>query len=108
MNNAKSRAAVSRLQVLQVISDRISLDILNQVGKNEKTSEALIKILGITPKQYYSRSSRLLKSGLVKRKSETLSLTSFGKLILQAQAKIAKATHYSWKLKVIDALASDS
>lgn len=100
--------APSKLQVLKVIADKISLDILNEIGKNAKTSNTIIRTLELTHKQYYSRGNRLLRTGLITRKQEVYSLTSLGKLIYYAQLKIVRAAEYSWKLKVLDAIASNS
>ncbi len=99
---------VSKLQVLQAISDEITLDIFNEMGKNPKTSDNLIQIVNITRKQYYTRSSRIINAGLIKRKAETCTLTSFGRLIYHAEGKVARAAHHAWKLKVMDSLSSNS
>jgi len=106
MKKPKSGAAVSNLQVLEAISDQISIDIFNAIAKNVSTSDNLIQILEITGKQYYARSSKLLNVGLIKRKDGGLTLTSFGQLIYQAQLKIARAIHYSSALRMIDGVKS--
>lgn len=67
-------------------------------------SEDFKQVLGLTRKQYYSRCSRLVKLGLIKRKEKTLVLTSLGDVVYQLQIKIARAAEHPWKLKVIDAL----
>jgi hypothetical protein len=100
------RTSVSKLQVLEALSDEISLDIFNEIAKKGGTSDNIIQILGITRKQYYARSSSLLKIGLFKREKEKFTLTSFGKLVHAAQLKIVKAGHNSWKLKVVDAISN--
>jgi hypothetical protein len=104
MKKRISGAAVSTLQVLEVISDEVSLDIFNTIGKNAETSENIGEILDISRKQYHARSSKLLKLGLVERKGGKYSLSSLGKLVYEAQLKIARAAHHSWKLKVIDSI----
>ncbi len=58
--------AVSELDVLETISDRISLDIFSEIGMNAETSDNLIRTLGITNKQYYARSSKLMEAGLIR------------------------------------------
>ena len=63
----------------------------------------------LTRKQYYSRISRLIKTGLVKRENERYTLTSFGKVIYDIQITIEVALENFWKLKAIDSLqAADS
>ena len=70
--------SVSNLQILQVISDRICINILNAIAKDTTNSENLMKLLNLTRKQYYNRSSRLLKIGLIRKQNHELNLTFFG------------------------------
>jgi predicted transcriptional regulator len=99
---------VSKLQVLQVISDQTSMDIITAISNNVTNSGNLMHVLDISYKQYYDRSSRLLNIGLISRKNGQISLTSFGQLIYKAQLKIATAfTHFS-ELRMIDAIKSHS
>jgi hypothetical protein len=67
-----------------------------------------MQILDITPKQYYSRTSRLLNICLVSRKNGEIILTSFGRLVYKAQLKIASAFSHSSELRMIDAIKSHS
>jgi predicted transcriptional regulator len=99
-----TKIPVSKLQVLELISDKIALGLFNHIGKNRESSDDPKQVLGLTRKQYYSRCSRLLKLGLIKRKQKSLVLTSLGDVVYQSQIKIARAAEHSWKLKVIDAL----
>ena len=69
---------VSKLQVLQVISDQTSMDIITAISNNVTNSGNLMHVLDISYKQYYDRSSRLLNIGLISRKNGQISLTSFG------------------------------
>jgi hypothetical protein len=71
-----TKIPVSKLQVLELISDKIALGLFNHIGKNRESSEDLKQVLGLTRKQYYSRCSRLVKLGLIKRKEKSLVLTS--------------------------------
>ena len=99
---------VSKLQVLQVISDQTSMDIIAAISNNVTNSGNLMNVRDISYKQYYDRSSRLLNIGLISRKNGQISLTSFGQLIYKAQLKIATAfTHFS-ELRMIDAIKSHS
>ena len=99
--------SVSNLQILQVISDRICINILNAIAKDTTNSENLMKLLNLTRKQYYNRSSRLLKIGLIRKQNHELNLTSFGQLVYHSQLKIASALKHSSELRAIDALRSD-
>jgi len=106
MKKLKEPEEVSTLQVLEALSDQISIDLFNTVAKNVTTSENIIQILDITRKEYYVRSSRLLKISLIKRQDGRFSITAFGKLIYEAQLKISRAFHHSSELKMIDAVKS--
>src|SRR6476469_3359455 len=104
MKKLKEQEELSTLQVLEALSDQISIDLFNTVAKNVTTSENIIQILDITRKEYYVRSSRLLKISLIKRQDGRFSITAFGKLIYEAQLKISRAFHHSSELKMIDAV----
>ena len=106
MGKLKLAGPVSNLQVLDVFSDRISFDIMNAISENVTSPNNIRDLLGITRKQYYTRNSRLLKKGLIKRKDTELTLTSFGQLIYQALLKIAIAQRHSLELRTIDAVKS--
>jgi predicted transcriptional regulator len=103
MKNLKS---VSTLQVLDVFSDRISIDIFNAIAEKVTTSDSIIHLLGISQKQYYARHARLLETGLIKRKHSVLTLTSFGQLIYQALLTIAMACRHCSELMMIDTVKS--
>ena len=96
----------SPVQVLQVLSDRIFVDIMNAVAENVSDSGNIRELLDLTSKEYYMRYSRLLKVGIVKRKNAKLTLTSFGQLIYQALLKIATAFRHLRELIMIDAIKS--
>lgn len=99
---------VSKLQVLHVISDQTSMDIITAISNNVTNSGNLMHVLDISYKKYYDRNSRLLNIGLVSRKNGQISLTSFGQLIYKAQLKIATAFTHSSELRMIDAIKSHS
>ncbi|MFI5407187.1 MAG: hypothetical protein ACHQ1D_11850 [Nitrososphaerales archaeon] len=90
-----------------MISDQICINILNAVAKDTTNSENLMKLLNLTRKQYYDRSSRLLKIGLIRKENREFNLTSFGQLVHNSQLKIASALEHSSELKAIDVLRSD-
>ena len=103
MKNIKS---VSTLQVLDVLSDRISIDIFNAIAEKVTTSDNITHLLGISQKQYYTRHAKLLETGLIERKHSALTLTSFGQLIYQALLTIAMACRHCSELLMIDAVKS--
>jgi predicted transcriptional regulator len=106
MKNVRAGKSVSTLQVLAVLSDRISLDIFNAIAEKVTTSENIIKLLGITDKQYYTRHSDLLKTDLIKRSHSRITLTCFGRVIYQPLLMIATACKHSSELISIDAVKS--
>ncbi len=101
-------APVSNIDVLEAISDQLSMDIITAISNDVTNSDNLMQILDITPKQYYSRTSRLLNISLVSRKNGEIILTSFGRLVYKAQLKIASAFSHSSVLRMIDAIKSHS
>ena|SRR5580765_7178293 len=98
MKNLQSGRSVSTstLQVLEVLSDRISVGIFNSIAEKVTTTDNLVQLLGVTARQYYTRQSYLMKTGLIQRRHGVLTLTSFGYLIYRALLIIASACrHYS-------------
>lgn len=58
----------------------------------------------LSRKEYYSRMSRLMKTGLVKRKNGKHYLTAFGKVIFDAELILGKAGDNNWRLRAIDSI----
>jgi len=99
--------SISNLHLLELLSDQISVNLLNAIAKDVTNSENLIQLLNVTRKQYYDRSTRLLNIGLIRRKNGEFYLTSFGQLVHNSQLKIASALKHSSHLRAIDVLISD-
>jgi Mn-dependent DtxR family transcriptional regulator len=94
--------------VIKTMSDEKSLLIFNTIylaGGDE--SETIRDELKLTGKQYYSRISRLQKTGLVKRQNGRYFLTAFGKVIYDSQRLLGIAIKNYWKLRAIDSLGFD-
>jgi len=104
MKKSKPASPISNLDVLESISDQLSMDIITAIYNNVTNAENLMQILGITHKQYYSRMSELVKADLVSRRNGKYFLTAFGKIVYDAQTTIEKALGNYWKLKAIDRL----
>jgi hypothetical protein len=83
------------------------MNLLNAIAKDATNSESLMQLLNITRKQYYDRSSRLLKIGLIRRENGEFSLTSFGQIVRHHLLKISVAFKQSSELRMIDVLRSD-
>jgi predicted transcriptional regulator len=93
--------------VMHVIPDSMSLDMFCSIAKESVESEALKQTKGLSKKQYYSRTSQLLKVGLIKRKNGRISLTAFGAVIYHAQLIETGIKNY-WKLKAVDSIRSST
>ena len=89
---------------LKAIADDKSLVLFNTIAIEGGDSDILVSRLGVTRKQYYSRISALSKTGLISRNNRRYRLTSFGKIVYDAQLTIGRATNAYWKLKAIDSL----
>ena len=99
--------SISSLHVLELLSDQITMNLLNAIAKDVTNSENLMQLLNLTRKQYYDRSSRLLNIGLIRRENGEFYLTSFGQLVHDSQLKIASALKHSAELRAIDVLRLD-
>jgi len=97
---------VSICDTLRAISNEKALVIFNTIALVSGDSSILINRLNLTRKQYYSRMSDLTSAGLILRKKGKYFLTSFGKVVYEAQELVGKAVQYSSKLKALDSIES--
>jgi len=97
--------SISTWQVLDILSDRISVDIFSTIAEKVNTSENIRQLLGVGAKQYYTRQSYLMKTGLIERRHSVLTLTTFGHMVYEALL-IASACRQSSELLIIDAVKS--
>jgi predicted transcriptional regulator len=93
-------------QVLEVLSDGISVNIFEIIESNAKKATHLKQELNLSTKQFYDRVQKLMDAGLVKRRGLYYHVTSFGSATLQAYAKIAKGIEYLPEFKIIDSIAN--
>ena len=108
--------------ILKSLSDNKSLELFNIIASINSTiddvyttnkrgsinTQLLTSKVNLTRKQYYSRISNLISSGLVTRSNGIYKLTSLGRVAYSANALLDQAIHDHWKLKAIDALESKS
>ncbi|PWU80594.1 MAG: hypothetical protein DLM72_11425 [Candidatus Nitrosopolaris wilkensis] len=92
--------------VLSSVSNDKSLVLFNNIALASGKTNILRDRLKLTRKQYYSRISELRTAGLIIRNNGTYFLTSFGKIVYEAQMLIGKAVQSYWKLKAIDSIES--
>lgn len=99
-------APINTCDVLRSISDDKSLSLFNIIALSAGSCEIPISRLRLTRKQYYSRLSAMIKTGLIGRENGKYNLTSFGRIVYQAHILIGKAQQSYWKLKAVDAFDS--
>jgi len=96
---------LSSADVLSALADSKLLDMFSTIATGNGKSDDL-KNRGITKKQFYLRTAKLIKTGLVRRVKGYFLLTNFGKVVYHAELAIeASVTNY-WKLKAIDSIQS--
>jgi predicted transcriptional regulator len=83
--------SLSVVDVIKTISDDKSLVLVNTIALASGNVNTLKTTLKLTRRQYYSRMSGLVNAGLVTRKNGNYFVTSFGKIVYDAQLMIAKA-----------------
>ena len=90
---------------LRVIADQESLQLFFAIAtKNGIVSKNLRRLGGLTKKEYYSRTSLMLETGLIKRTKGVFKLTAFGQVMYQACLQIDEAVQHFSVLKVIDVI----
>jgi hypothetical protein len=88
--------------ILESISDEKALALFKTIALAKPDSEILITKTQLSRKQYYSRMSILMRSGLVKRNKGRYALTAFGKVIHDIEITIEIALENLWKLRAVD------
>lgn len=101
----RSQTAAS---VLRSIADDKSLELFRTVASETIDSKNLKSRTRLTRKQYYSRLSRMTRTGLVRKKNGKYILTTFGKIVYESQLTIENALNNYWKLKAIDSLETSN
>jgi hypothetical protein len=91
-------------QVFESLSDNVSLELFTTIAHESINSVLLRNKIKITRKQYYSRLSKMMKAGLIKRSSGKLVLTAFGKIVNEVQTTVQNASRNQWKLRAIDSI----
>ena len=95
---------MSTARVMAVLSDTKSFYLLSKIAIAEADSQFLISETKLSAKAFYSRMSRLLKIGVINRKSGKYSLTSFGKIVCHALDLITRALNNYWRLSALDSV----
>jgi hypothetical protein len=101
----ESKRIIFVADVLKAISDKWSLELFRIVALTKPDADILISKTKLTHKQYYSRISRLMNTGLIKGKNGKHTTSEFGKVIYHITlATIENAANNYCKLKAIDSL----
>ena len=82
--------------VFKKISDDKSLTLFNSIAVSKGDKYIPVKEMNLTTKQYHSRVSGLINTGLIKRHKGKYSLTLLGKVVYDTQMTIGKALTYYW------------
>jgi hypothetical protein len=101
-DNGSINRKISLPDVIESISDDKSLSIFKLIADVNSNGEIILKKLGLSSKQYYSRISKMIATGLVKRQSGKYYLTSFGKVIYCCIMLSQSALNNYYKLNAID------
>ena len=91
-------------RIFESLSDDQSVILFTRIAAENANSVELRNKMTLTRKQYYSRLGRMIRVGLIKRKSGKLVLTAFGRIVYESQKIIESANSSQWKLKVIDSI----
>lgn len=91
--------------VICAISTEKALLLFKAVAFSQKNDTSiLITKLGLSRRQFYSMMKKLIDTGLVRRTTGKYQLTSFGRVVFSAQAKVEIAINNYWNLKVLDSI----
>jgi DNA-binding Lrp family transcriptional regulator len=91
-------------QIFDSLSDNVSLELFTAIANESRNSVVLRNSMKITRKQYYSRLSKMIKAGIIKRTGGKLVLTAFGKIMYEVQKTVENASKNQWKLRAIDSV----
>jgi predicted transcriptional regulator len=94
--------------IMKKISDDKALTLFNTIAVCDGNRYIPLKEMDLTTKQYYSRISGLLNTGLIKRHKGRYSLTLLGKVVYDSHMTIGKTLAYYWKLKAIESIEMSS
>lgn len=100
---------ISVVDILSALSDDKAFIMYNTIALGEGNDfKTLLRNMGITPHQYYSRILRITKAGLVKRENGKYVTTALGNVVYEAVSTIGKALKHYWALKAIESFQSSA
>jgi hypothetical protein len=100
---------ISTIDILSSLSDDKALILFSTraLGKYYDF-KTLIKSMGITQSQYYSRLRRITNMELVKRENGKYRVTTLGNVVYEAVSMVGKVLNYYWALNAIELVLSSS
>jgi hypothetical protein len=97
------------INILRVLSDNKTLILFSTIALGKSYDyKTLMKNIGITERQYYSKLRRITTVGLVKRESGKYVVTTLGNIVYEAVSIVDKAMKYYWALKAIESFQGSS
>ena len=100
---------ISIVDILSALSDDKAFTIYNTIVlSNKQDFRTLIKHMGITPRQYYSRLLKLTKAGLIRRENRKYVTTPLGIIVYKAISLVGTGLKYYWVLKVVESFQAPS
>jgi hypothetical protein len=95
----------SIVDAISAISNDKALSLFKVVAQSENyDTNMLIALSRLNRKQFYFIMKKLVDVELVKRVSGRCRLTSFGKVVFEAQARVEIGIKNYWKLKALDSV----
>jgi len=91
-------------QILGVLSDKRSRELLGLISIDKSHSLELQKKVHLSKKEFYSRTGKMLRIGLIKRKKGHFAITTMGRATLQLLMELGKVMEMNWKFRAIDAI----
>jgi hypothetical protein len=91
-------------KIFESLSDEQSVTLFTTIATRGISSVELRSKVSLTRKQYYSRLSRMVRVGLIRRRSGKLVVTALGKIVYKSQRIVEDANNNQWKLKVLDSI----
>jgi predicted transcriptional regulator len=96
---------VSIVDVISAVSNDKALSLFKTIAQSENyDTNMLIAISRLERKLFYSIMKKLMDVGLVKRVNGRYRLTSLGKIVYRAQARVEIGIENHWKLKALDSV----
>jgi hypothetical protein len=100
---------ISIINILSALSDDKALILFNTIALSKCYDfKTLIKSMGITQSQYYSRLRRITNMGLVKRENGKYMATTLGNVVYETVSMVGKALNHYWALNAIELVLSSS